>query len=328
MLDTPPPFMPGAQLAQQPVQELLNHFTTALSSWLSDPYGLVQTGVLKDGKTRFPQLYRQDGSLESQDLYPDQRMKALCFFEREGASEIVWTDQLHKAGEWQHQLAAVVWVNLLAIDSTRSYDFSDELALDFLTRGLLASVDGQAGRLAPGAIEQRAERVFSRYTNWPEKQQLLMYPYAGFRIPFMVRQSYVACGHPFTPASPLPPMAPPVLPQFVMVSMNIPLGTVLGLTEATGAVLYDATLPDDEQALYGIAMTSAPAGQQVKVFQTPGGLLTIPNWGLIPGQTYFAGPNGTLVTTDKGLYFSQILGRAITADSLLYQPEDLTILLQ
>lgn len=110
--------------------------------------------------------------------------------------------------------------------------------------------------------------------------------------------------------------------------MNIPIGTVIGLTEATGAVLYDASQPDDEQALYGIAMTSAPAGQQVKVFQTPGGVLTIPNWGLIAGQTYFAGPNGTLVTSDAGLYFSQILGRAITADSLLYQPEDITILLQ
>lgn len=323
MLATPPLPIPNPQLAQQPVEELLLHFTTALSSWLSDSYGLVQTGVDKTGKHRYPQLYRQDGSPESVFVYPDDQMKALSFFEFDGASTVEWTDSLHLAGEWTHRLAVVVWLNLPLID-TRGYDFSSELALDFLTRGLLASPLGP--KLEPGAIEQRAALIFQRYNFPQERQQLLMYPFAGFRIPFTVRERYVACALPFTPAGSLV-LPAPVLPSFVPVAMPIPIGSVLGYTETTGAVLYDATLSDEGQALFGISTTSAPAGQQVQVFQQHGSTLTIPNWGLLAGHTYFAGPKGTLVTSDQGLFFSQIIGRAITADTFLYQPEDLVILL-
>ncbi len=188
--------IPTPQLAQQPVAALRTHFATALP-WLSDAHGLVQTGVLKDGRSKYPQLYLQDGGPHSKGLWPDQAMRALAFFEYEGPSTLEWSDPMHLAGTWTHQLAAVVWLNLPAIDSARGYDFSDALASDFLTRGLLASPLGY--RLSPAGIERRAERIFARYNLPQERQQLLMMPYSGFRVPFTVSEAYVACAEPFAP---------------------------------------------------------------------------------------------------------------------------------
>jgi len=192
--------IPNPQLAQAPVETLLAHFATALP-WLDNAYGLVQTGVLKD-KAKMPQLYEQNGTLYHRDLYPDDSLATLLFFERDGASEIVWGDALHLAGHYVHPLALVCWLNLPLIDPLRGYDFSSELALDVLTRGLLKSPDGLSGLIEPGEIEQRSERIFQRYAFPQERQQLLMWPFAGFRIPFTVKQQYRPCDAPFTRLSP------------------------------------------------------------------------------------------------------------------------------
>lgn len=321
MLDTAPSPILVPQMAQQPIMTLLHHFSTALSSWLSDAYGLVQTGVDKTGKHRIPQLYLQNGGIYSTDLYPDHRMKALCFFEYEGPSTLNFDDPLNRSGEWTHNLAAVVWLNLCAIDPNRRYDFSDELADDFLTRGLLASPLGY--RVVPAGIERRNERIFQRYNFPQERQQLLMHPYAGFRIPFTVTQPYVACALPFMPAPPLPDTTAPII---VTVSGNIPLGSLVAYNQMAGTVLYDATKPPDTQTLYGISTTSGATGSQVSVQGL--GLVHIDGWGLIPGQTYLAGPAGKLVTSNDGLYFSQTVGRAVTADDFQLDPQDAVILIQ
>lgn len=196
MLPAAPLPIPSPALAQKPVETMLAHFATALP-WLTNAYGLVQTGVLNDGKNRIPQLYQQDGSLHSLDLYPDQASATLSFFEYNGPADIAFDDPVNQSGTITHQLAAVVWLNLTRIDPKRPHDFSPELALDFLTRGLLQS--HAAGVVTPGEIEQRSERVFQRYNFPQERQQLLMWPFAGFRIPFTVSQRYVACAVPFTP---------------------------------------------------------------------------------------------------------------------------------
>lgn len=194
MLPAAPLPIPNPALAQQPVQVLLAHLAAALP-WLSNAYGLVQTGVEPNTKNKLPVLYQQDGGALSQYVYPDQDAKAVAWFERDGPVSIEWVDGLHLSGRMSYPLAAVVWLNLPAIDPNRGYDFSDELAQDFLARGLLASPLG--AQLIPEAIEQRQERVFARYA-WPvERQQLCLWPYAAFRLPFTVRQPYVAGCLPF-----------------------------------------------------------------------------------------------------------------------------------
>jgi hypothetical protein len=194
MLDTKTQPNPNPRLASKPIGVLLDHFATALP-WLSDAHGLVQTGLAKNGKERYPQLYRQDGQQYTTDLRPDQRMQALCFFERDGPSLFESDDSLNVTGAWRHQLAAVVWLNLKKLATDRPYDFSEEVAEDFLARGLLSSPLGSD--LQPERIEHQSERVFERYKWDQQTHQLLMYPYAGFRIPFTVLQRFTRCSVPF-----------------------------------------------------------------------------------------------------------------------------------
>jgi hypothetical protein len=194
MIDAPA-HIPNPLLAQQPVSVLLAHFATALP-WLTNPYGLVQTGVDKQGH-RYPQLYRQDGGLHSMAVYPEQTAPAVSFFEYDGPTDISFTDAMQYSGELTHPLALVAWLNLKEIDPKRTYDFSAELALDMLTQGLQKSPLGHS--LVVSQIEQRAERIFNRYSFPQERQQLLMYPFAGFRVPFTVTQLYAPCAVPFAP---------------------------------------------------------------------------------------------------------------------------------
>lgn len=184
------------QLAQAPIAVLLEHFAATLP-WLSDAYGLVQTGTLNDGKSKVPQLYRQDGSIYHIDVAPDDTMQSLLFFERTGPSTISWDDPQQMSGNWTHNLAAVMWLNLKRIDKDRDYDFTEELLADFLIRGLRNSP--LASRLSFEEAEQRSERICSRYTNWPTNQQLLMHPFSGFRVPFSVTQPVDTCPAPFAP---------------------------------------------------------------------------------------------------------------------------------
>ncbi|RPD50055.1 hypothetical protein DNI29_04460 [Hymenobacter sediminis] len=176
-------------LAHAPVQALLDLFADQLS-WLTHRYGLVQTAVREKGKERIPQVYQQDGSAYHFDVLPDESMPAMCFFERTGPSTILWDDgALQVAGSWAHPVNLVVWANLPRIDA-RDEDFSDLLAQDVI-RVLV-----EAGIPVSG-VEQRAERVFDRYTLGAK--QLLMYPFAGFKIALTLSERYNPCLLPFTP---------------------------------------------------------------------------------------------------------------------------------
>jgi len=87
---------------------------------------------------------------------------------------------------------------------------------------------------------------------------------------------------------------------------------------------YDAANRAHLGALVGVALTTGNAGQQVRVRQD--GPATLIGWGLTPDADYFAGPNGTLVRDPAGLAFSHLIGRAVSADRLLYAPQDIFIL--
>jgi hypothetical protein len=189
MTPAEPATLENPHLARKPVAVLLEHFAATVP-WLSDLFGLVQTGVDKTGKNRYPQIYQGGGGRELVNIQPDEQMKGLLFIERDGPSTIKWNDALHLAGTWSHPLAAVAWLNLPKIED-RAYDFSDELAQQFLFEGLLNSPLG--AYLEAEQIEQRAAFIFQRYNFPQERQQLLMYPYAGFRIPFVVRECFAVC---------------------------------------------------------------------------------------------------------------------------------------
>ena len=194
MLDTLTLENPTPALAAKPVGALLAHFAEALP-WLTDRYGLVQTGVDKDSKERYPQIYRNDGSRLTTDIRPNEAMGALCFFEHDGPA-LFESDDAGR-GWWRYQLALVVWANLPKIDPKRGYDFTEELAADVFQRGLLASPLGFD--LQPERIEFQSERVFERYRWDPATHQLLLFPFTGFRIPFTVVAPDMMCRPAFAP---------------------------------------------------------------------------------------------------------------------------------
>lgn len=196
--------MSSTDLATSPVATLQAHLSAALP-WISNVHGLVQTGTDKTGRNKYPQVYEGAG-MDVAGLYPDDSMKALCFFERDGPAALDWTDEQNMAAQAEHALAVVVWVNLARIDPQRTADYTDALAVDFLVRGLLHSP--LSVYLSPGEIEQRAERVFARYNFPPERQQLLVYPFSGFRIPFTLKLPFMpACAVPFAPIGAAPIIA-------------------------------------------------------------------------------------------------------------------------
>ncbi|MBG8556161.1 hypothetical protein [Hymenobacter guriensis] len=183
------------RLAQRPVHTLLDAFAAGLP-WLSNAYGLVQTGqrVVNKKAERFPQLYLQDGSGKHADLRPDEKQATLSFFERNGPDSFDWDEGAEGiAGKWSHPLAMVLWANLPRIDN-RGYDYSDELMADAMR--VLTDTLPDAEVLT---VERRPEEVFRRYGWEVAQHQLLMYPYAAARIVFIAHTpGLIDCTGPFT----------------------------------------------------------------------------------------------------------------------------------
>ena len=84
-------------------------------------------------------------------------------------------------------------------------------------------------------------------------------------------------------------------------------------------VPYDASNRAHAGALLGVALTTANPSQLAKVSLS--GPATVIGWGLSPDVDYFAGPSGVLVRDPTGLAFAQLIGRALSADTLLYEPQ-------
>lgn len=87
---------------------------------------------------------------------------------------------------------------------------------------------------------------------------------------------------------------------------------------------YNALNVAHADLLIGIAINSANIGGVVNVQAE--GLVSITGLGLTHDVVYFAGPNGSLITSDDGMAFSQIIGHARSDHELFYQPQAIYIL--
>lgn len=87
---------------------------------------------------------------------------------------------------------------------------------------------------------------------------------------------------------------------------------------------YNALNAAHADLLIGIAINSASIGNVVNVQAE--GLVSIVGLGLIHDVVYFAGPNGSLVMSDDGMAFSQIIGNARSDHELYYQPQAIYML--
>lgn len=125
-----------------------------------------------------------------------------------------------------------------------------------------------------------------------------------------------------TPALPVPQTGPGFVASAIAAAAII--GGMLVARVDSGVVPYSAGSLDLAHLLFGVALNNALAGGQVSVQR--GGYILYPGLGLVPGQTLFAGTNGGFTGNSRGQAFSQVVGRAISADEFMYQPESLIIL--
>lgn len=177
------------QLVYQAVGDVLPVLRAELP-WLTHLYGVVESMQdEKDRKVRYPVIYRQDSTKFFQAVLPNEKtMSALGFFEKNGPSSMSWDSGAeYVMGTWQHPVNLVCWLNLPKID-TRGYDFSSELAADLLRVLRLQDIGFES-------IDFRMDRVFDRYALAEKK--LLLYPFAGFKLPLTLTSRYNACTTPF-----------------------------------------------------------------------------------------------------------------------------------
>ena len=87
---------------------------------------------------------------------------------------------------------------------------------------------------------------------------------------------------------------------------------------------YDATNIEHADMLIGVALSTANAGEFVNVQSD--GVVKITGFGLVQDTVYFAGPNGSLITSTDGMAFSHLIGHARNEHALYYQPQAIYIL--
>ncbi len=87
------------------------------------------------------------------------------------------------------------------------------------------------------------------------------------------------------------------------------------------AYRYDVGQRAHAYTLIGIALNSSLTAGVLAIGTGP--TVIVPGWGLTPGATYRAGRDGRLMigTADPDASFSQIIGRAVSSQQLVFTPQ-------
>lgn len=138
-------------------------------SWLEEIYPAVQVGV-RENKDTYPQLYRDSGKEKILDLTPTTELKSYCFFEKRNYSIGGFENEFN--------LSLILWGQLDVIDSTKEYDYKDELIHDIIN--VLKSFTAEN-------ITVDFEKPFTKYNLHDTKKQIFMYPFFAAKIDFNVK---------------------------------------------------------------------------------------------------------------------------------------------
>jgi hypothetical protein len=146
--------------------EQIRQRLTALT-YISESYPAVKVMQRQDGST-YPGVYIQKGGQKILDLTPNTKFKSFVFFEKTSYT-------LNDDNEFN--LSLIFWGQLDKIDSSKEYDFTDEI-LNEITNVLKLC----------GAynIISTFEDVFSRYNLHNSEKQMFMYPYTAIKIDFSI----------------------------------------------------------------------------------------------------------------------------------------------
>ena len=158
------------------VIELIRNELTQLS-WLEYTFPAVQIGKNQVTNETFPECYVNDGTYESVRIYPENNIKAFCFFEKRN-----WNANESNLGLNIYNLTAYFWVNLKLI-STLNYNYTDTLVNDVLQ--ILRNIGANN-------LTVSYDDIFRKFGIDYSKNQLFMFPYSAFKIDFSIRK-FVSC---------------------------------------------------------------------------------------------------------------------------------------
>jgi hypothetical protein len=139
---------------------------TALS-YISESYPAVKVMQRQDAST-YPGVYIQKGGQKILDLTPNTKLKSFVFFEKTSYN-------LNDDNEFN--LSLIFWGQLDKINSSKEYDFTDEI-LNEITN--ILKLCGAFN------IISTFEDVFSRYNLHNSEKQMFMYPHTAFKIDFTI----------------------------------------------------------------------------------------------------------------------------------------------
>jgi len=153
--------------------KIISEINVKLSNltWLETICPAVKVGVRENGDT-YPQLY--NGKII--DLTPNTKLKSYSFFEKNGYEIATEGGSINV-----FRLSVVFWVQLKVINSTKLYDFTDELIKDVIH--ILYNFDAQK-------IEVKTENCFEKYNLHNTHKQMFMFPFSEFKIDFEVNTNY------------------------------------------------------------------------------------------------------------------------------------------
>lgn len=183
-----PPTLSNPFLYNEIIADLQTDIATV--GWVENIYPIADVGEQQiDENTRIttPVVFAADGTKNYINLFPDGKLKGLCFFELNGRYVIDFQEDTVTV-----PLFIVFFANLKNI-ANRTDDFTDELAATIV--GALHS-GTRSNDIPEVEVVQAKNEAYDRYGYSYEQLKDLAYPYTAFKIAITVTANYVQCVEP------------------------------------------------------------------------------------------------------------------------------------
>jgi len=184
-----PPVIQDDFLDNRIIQLLQNDLSEL--DWLEVIYPLAEKGYRKDSENRdfaYAQLYKNDGSKDYLDLFPNDNISAYSFFELEtdGMTVTFSEDDLIV------RLNIIFFANLRKIDDTKEFDFTKTLIADSLRK---IKAGAFSNEIFDVRVTTDKDLIFDRYDYSQEQLKYIMYPNTAFKLSFEINtNSFLNCG--------------------------------------------------------------------------------------------------------------------------------------
>lgn len=133
-----------------------------------------------------PMVYQ--GTKEYFSVLPHDPLKSYSFFRVNGGrTSEEYAANLNTGGAFYFKdpVDLIVWVDLNAIDSSKDYIYTEELIQD-----VLSVLNRDSGVTVARVWDDKVEDIFRGYTLQDLNRDLLMYPYAAFRIEMYLQYQF------------------------------------------------------------------------------------------------------------------------------------------